>query len=46
MFLINWLESYIMIAVTILILIGIPVFIFIMVFSQGKKSKDNSSEQV
>ncbi len=46
MLLINWLESYIIMAVTIMVLIGIPVFILVMVFSKDNKNKDNSSEQV
>ena len=44
MFLINWLESNIMMALTTLVLIGIPAVILIIVFGKKNKEEDNSIE--
>lgn len=44
MFLINWLESNIMMAITTLVLIGIPAVILIIVFNKRNQEEENKAE--
>jgi heme/copper-type cytochrome/quinol oxidase subunit 2 len=44
MFLINWLESNIMMAITTLVFIGIPAVILIIVFSKRNPEEENNAE--